>query len=435
MAKISELQQKTWASSFERNRYFYSKMLTVRDFEVEQKYGIEKNHLVNRLILGEGIVRGLEVEHIELQKQEEEYFLKIKLSQGVALDCCGREIVVNKNISEEFEVKLGGTKYIYIEYDEEYKEPIPDIANGSSNDNYSFNRVQEIFHISISSEAPETLENETDKKTVLDTSNESLDELVQEYYDKYLREYSEHKNHRLLLAVVDISEEGKTKINTEETEQYRKIVYSNPMLYELISKLSPDTAATGNSGVRIFTGTQELEFVTENNQDIPQGTLVPASVTIDELKKEEPFSVTLAPILPAEIPPIFHPLLGEEKVKSGVHFVFGSNPQLPRTYVAYVPLPYNQTFEIHGFDPNLVGKQEKVKVVYWVIAGAKQMNGTSSLGDKIVAALKKNPDRTIASLNRELKDIERSELEDEITKLIEEGLIVRSNGNKFRPAS
>lgn len=433
MAKISEKQHKKWANSFERNRYFYGKMLTVRDFEVEQKYGIEKNHLVNRLILGEGIVRGLEVENIELQKQREEYFLKIKLSQGVALDYYGHEIVVSKNISEELGVEPGGTKYIYIEYKEEDKEPIPNIANGSSDDYYS-NRIEETFHISISSEPPEEVEKETGQKT-LDTSNESLDELVQEYYDKYLREYSEHINHRLLLAVVDITEEGKTKINTEETEQYRKIVYSNPMLYDLISKLSPGTPATGNSGMRIFTGTQELEFPKGEDGEAPAGCFVPVSVTIDELKKEEPFSVTLAPILPAEIPPIFHPSLGGEKAKSGVHFVFGSNPQLPRTYVAYVPLPYNKTFEIHGFDPNLVGKQEKVKVVYTVVAGAKQINGTSSLGDKIVAALKKNPDRTIASLNRELKDIERSELEDEITKLVEEGVIVRSNGNKFRPAS
>ena len=431
MAKMSELQHKNWASSFERNRYFYGKMLTVRDFEVEQKYGIEKNHLINRLILGEGIVRGLEVEDIELQKQREEYFLKIKLSQGVALDCYGHEIVVSKNISEKLEVEPGGTKYIYIEYKEEEKEPIPNFANGSSDEiNYS-NRVEETFDISISSEPPEEVEEET----VLDVNNESLDELVQEYYDKYLREYSEHKNYRLLLAVVDISEEGKTKINTEETEKYRKIVYSNAMLYDLISKLSSDTPATVNSGVRIFTGTQELEFPKEKDEEAPEGSFVPVSVTIDELKKEEPFSVTLAPILPAEIPPIFHPPVGEEKAKSGVHFIFGSNPQLPRTYVAYVPLPYNKTFEIHGFDPNLVGKQEKVTVVYTVMAGAKQINGTSSLTDKIVAALRKNPDRTIASLNRELKDIERSQLEGEITKLVDEGVIVRSNGNKFRLSS
>lgn len=163
MAKISEKQHKKWANSFERNRYFYGKMLTVRDFEVEQKYGIEKNHLVNRLILGEGIVRGLEVENIELQKQREEYFLKIKLSQGVALDYYGHEIVVSKNISEELGVEPGGTKYIYIEYKEEDKEPIPNIANGSSDDYYS-NRIEETFHISISSEPPEEVEKETGQK-------------------------------------------------------------------------------------------------------------------------------------------------------------------------------------------------------------------------------------------------------------------------------
>jgi hypothetical protein len=100
---------------FERNKYFYGKLLSVRDFEAEQKYGIEKDRLINRLILGEGIVCGLE---IQLKPQTEANTLNVTLTPGVALDRSGREIVVSKTISETLEIKSSQTQYIYIEYQE-----------------------------------------------------------------------------------------------------------------------------------------------------------------------------------------------------------------------------------------------------------------------------------------------------------------------------
>ena len=43
---------------FARNRYFYGKLLTVRDFEVEQRYHCTKRELLNRLLHGAGVVCG-----------------------------------------------------------------------------------------------------------------------------------------------------------------------------------------------------------------------------------------------------------------------------------------------------------------------------------------------------------------------------------------
>ena len=40
----------------ERNQYFYGKMLTARDFEIEQRYHNNKRRLINRTILGAGVV-------------------------------------------------------------------------------------------------------------------------------------------------------------------------------------------------------------------------------------------------------------------------------------------------------------------------------------------------------------------------------------------
>ena len=45
----------------ERNRYFYGKMLTARDFETEQRYFNNKRRLLNRTLYGAGVVCGLGV--------------------------------------------------------------------------------------------------------------------------------------------------------------------------------------------------------------------------------------------------------------------------------------------------------------------------------------------------------------------------------------
>ena len=47
--------------SFERNNYYYGKMLTSRDFQNEQSYMNDKRRLGNRLFQGSGIVYGLDV--------------------------------------------------------------------------------------------------------------------------------------------------------------------------------------------------------------------------------------------------------------------------------------------------------------------------------------------------------------------------------------
>ncbi|WP_019503912.1 hypothetical protein [Pleurocapsa sp. PCC 7319] len=440
-------------SSFERNKYFYSKLLTVRDFELEQKYGIEKNHLINRLILGEGIVCGLE---IELDQQTEPDVLSVTLTPGVALDRNGREIVVGKTISEPLEIKSSETQYIYIEYQEHDREPIADIANGTSEESGDrYNRVLESFHLFLSSEAPPELESKSDLTL---ESLESLDQLVREYYDRSLKTGSHNKYEHIPLAVVDITD-NKPVLNEEETQKVRPILRSNPMLYDLLErvydltqqaidlpqidansftssdesiKITPTeepkgfdftlASETERSHNKMFTGKRVLELTTEEN--LPPGTLQPVTVRIDELAEKEPFTVILAPQLPATIPPVFTPTLGEQD-GDGLRFAFGSHPELPRSYVAYVPQPYNKTFEIHGCDRNLSELNLKqVEVVYWVMAGVKE----PSLKDRILELLANNPEGMgIGLIGREL-DVERSILQEELTQLMDNELIRRNNG-------
>ena len=72
---------------FERNNYFYGKQFTVRDLLQEQSYFNDKRYLINRMVLGWGVVCGLDV-YWNPKKRS------IVVEPGMALDCCGHEIVV-----------------------------------------------------------------------------------------------------------------------------------------------------------------------------------------------------------------------------------------------------------------------------------------------------------------------------------------------------
>jgi hypothetical protein len=73
--------------SFSRPRYFYGQLLDVRHFESEQEYFKRKLWLLNRMVSGYGVVCGLDV-----QVGDDGH--SVVVAPGLALDKCGREIVV-----------------------------------------------------------------------------------------------------------------------------------------------------------------------------------------------------------------------------------------------------------------------------------------------------------------------------------------------------
>lgn len=75
-------------TGFERPRYFAGKLVTAEDFELDQRYHIEKRCLLNRMLQGAGIVSGLEV---VTGKQG-----TVTVAPGLALDPHGREILVSE---------------------------------------------------------------------------------------------------------------------------------------------------------------------------------------------------------------------------------------------------------------------------------------------------------------------------------------------------
>jgi len=132
--------------SFERNKYFYGKLLSVRDFEDEQSYLRGKDAIQNRLIHGVGIVCGLKV-------TEESSNTKLKISSGVALDCCGREIVLSEPAFIGADRFNDGTNYLYLYYDECLNERVPCIVNASTcEEKCDYSRSKETYDFSVSAD-------------------------------------------------------------------------------------------------------------------------------------------------------------------------------------------------------------------------------------------------------------------------------------------
>ena len=254
---------------FDRNKYFYGKLMTVRDFELEQSYFNEKRHLLNRLIHGVGIACGLQVTITEGQK--------IKISPGVALDCWGREIVVDK---EYIELNVTGTLgagdkgYLYIKQKPCLKDPVPVLSNASTcEQECCYSRIKEDFEVVVSKDAPPAPEFLLDvekywywKKDVqgqgykdVNPKEGDIELLAKKIWEErgdfksneadwyeakqiiaineYLKEVGcpSCNDPKVLLAVIEKKADGSIGVNDTETHKYRSIVYNNPMLYDLIS--------------------------------------------------------------------------------------------------------------------------------------------------------------------------------------------------------
>jgi len=219
-------------NKFERNKFFYGKLMTVRDFELEQNYFNGKRHLLNRLIHGVGLVCGLKVKNPNPKGNT----LEIDLKSGAALDCWGREIVVDKTY-EGLEVKgtFDNTKlnYLYLKQKPCLKDPVPVLANASTcEQECCYSRIRENFEVVLSQEKPEEIEINKIK-----LSSDKLVDNAQSYFDDYLLEECpkcECDDPKVLLAVVKKTDSG-GEIDEDETYKYRSVVYNNPMLYDLIS--------------------------------------------------------------------------------------------------------------------------------------------------------------------------------------------------------
>lgn len=145
---------------FERNKYFYGKLLSVDDFELEQKYMNDKRRMLNRFLFGTGVVAGLYVVRTDEQT--------ISVESGFALDSWGREIVVDVPVIKKLSLIEGfrdctigdtGDVYLCLEYDEDETEQVHNIAGNvtdrQGHSDFSFNKIKEGYRLFLTNREPE----------------------------------------------------------------------------------------------------------------------------------------------------------------------------------------------------------------------------------------------------------------------------------------
>lgn len=152
----------------ERNRYFTGKYLTKRDFEHEQQYFLSRHQLHNRLLHGMGIVCGLEVEHHPDPNCEKRW---VVVRAGIALDCCGRELMLEQDTPLELPLPLVSSAdqesqtakrqperevmytpfLLVLRYDEKEIEHVPAIysEDNCGSEHYEANRVREVARLDV----------------------------------------------------------------------------------------------------------------------------------------------------------------------------------------------------------------------------------------------------------------------------------------------
>lgn len=140
---------------FERNRYFYGKLLSVDDFETEQKYFNDKRRTINRFLFGSGVVCGLNVVEVDDES--------ISVEPGLALDFAGREIVIDEPVIKRVVDLEGydgrnrdtGFYYLCLEYQEEAAELMHNVAGTTGRSGGEYNKYKEGYRLFITQMEPE----------------------------------------------------------------------------------------------------------------------------------------------------------------------------------------------------------------------------------------------------------------------------------------
>lgn len=146
---------------FERNQYYYGKLLTEQDFIQEQRYMNDKRRLHNRLLHGVGVAAGFQVVQVDEKN--------ISIEAGLALDFAGREIVSDMPVMRRLStidgfdtvMENGRGDYIYlcVEYSEKDDVPSYNAAAGRTmgQDKTDYEKIKEGYHLYLTDREPDRL--------------------------------------------------------------------------------------------------------------------------------------------------------------------------------------------------------------------------------------------------------------------------------------
>ena len=127
-----------------RPHYFPGRLLQAEDLAEEQEYLLDRIRSHNRLH-GYGTVCGLAVTPTQPPSD------RVAIEPGVALDCCGREIVIVKLIELDLSTAKSGRLFVTLAYGEEETAPVPT----EDPDRVQPTRVREVAVLSATADHPD----------------------------------------------------------------------------------------------------------------------------------------------------------------------------------------------------------------------------------------------------------------------------------------
>ena len=223
---------------FQRNNYYYGKLLTARDFEDEQRYFNDKRRLANRLTGANGIVAGLGVIRAD--------DASLVIQAGCATDAAGREIVVpatrvvKLSTIEGFAQLASSSALLGIRYDEQPAEEMYAVMDPSGDtaltlSNFAIRRGDETFAVSQNLEIPlKPVDCSIEERYLADYYEKSMDTELEESYDE-----------RLWLARVRLIRQGSAVIiDRVEPAPWGPVSYTHLDVYKRQGCTTPSTAAS-----------------------------------------------------------------------------------------------------------------------------------------------------------------------------------------------
>lgn len=205
---------------FERNKYFYGKLLSVDDFELEQRYVNDKRRMSNRFLYGAGVVAGLYVVRVDEKT--------ISLESGFALDSQGREIVVDTPVIKklslldgfEYCVEKNQKDYVYLclDYDEEEAGVVHNVAGNSmlQGEEEAYNKIKETYRLYLTDSEPE---------------QEKLDKTALYEQSTILYAYDGIKIRQIMPKYALVGEETEIRLEIENTTK-KYVAFSYDLLLE-----------------------------------------------------------------------------------------------------------------------------------------------------------------------------------------------------------
>jgi len=239
---------------FERNNFYFGKLMTVRDFTDEQHYFNEKRWMLNRFGLGWGVVCGLKVRphpHDHARR-------KVIVEPGFAIDQFGHEIVVQREEVVDLTIdqdqcppEQSHLYYLSIKYQEfgAHPSPIPIDDCDGPKEICVFNRILESYRLIVTREKP------VFTNIPLSDLRDSLQ--CETECHRFLQDPAPVINHgfpeRSECEVVPLARicynptTETTAVDIDISPAHRKLAFSNEILYQLIWCLQRE-ARQGGSG-------------------------------------------------------------------------------------------------------------------------------------------------------------------------------------------